>query len=56
MPLKTTTIGSFPKPLSTPVGDWFMAHKSDEEKKASKGKKFTIRNHLDLKRLRVIFG
>ena len=37
MPLKTTTIGSFPKPLSTPVGDWFMAHKSDEEKKASKG-------------------
>lgn len=37
MPLKTTTIGSFPKPKSTPVSDWFMANKSDEERKASKG-------------------
>jgi 5-methyltetrahydropteroyltriglutamate--homocysteine methyltransferase len=37
MPIKTTTIGSFPKPKSTPVGDWFMAHKSEEERKASKG-------------------
>ncbi len=37
MPLKTTTIGAFPKPESTPVSDWFMADKSDKEKKASKG-------------------
>jgi len=37
MPLKTTTIGAYPKPASTPVGDWFMADKSDAEKKASKG-------------------
>ena len=37
MPLLTTTIGSFPKPKSTPVGDWFLANKSEEEKKASKG-------------------
>ena len=37
MPLKTTTIGSYPKPKYTPVGDWFLANKSDEEKKASKG-------------------
>lgn len=37
MPLKTTTIGAFPKPDSTPVGDWFMANKTDEERKASKG-------------------
>ncbi|MBH89058.1 MAG: 5-methyltetrahydropteroyltriglutamate--homocysteine methyltransferase [Magnetovibrio sp.] len=37
MPLTTTTIGSYPKPESTPVGDWFLANKSEEEKKASKG-------------------
>ena len=37
MPLKTTTIGAFPKPKSTPVGDWFMANKSKEERKSSKG-------------------
>jgi len=37
MPLKTTTIGSFPKPAVTPVGDWFLANKSEEERKASKG-------------------
>ena len=37
MPLRTTTIGSFPKPKSTPVNDWFMANKSEEERKASKG-------------------
>ena len=37
MPLTTTTIGAFPKPKSTPVQDWFLGSKSDEEKKASKG-------------------
>ena len=37
MPLKTTTIGSYPKPACTPVGDWFMANKSEDERKASKG-------------------
>ena len=37
MTLKTTTIGSFPKPSITPVDDWFMAKKSDEERRASKG-------------------
>ena len=37
MPLKTTTIGSFPKPIATPVGDWFLANKSEVERKASKG-------------------
>ena len=37
MPLKTTTIGSYPKPACTPVGDWFIANKSKDERKASKG-------------------
>ena len=37
MPLKTTTIGSYPKPTSTPIGDWFMAEKTEEERKASSG-------------------
>ncbi|MBM08578.1 MAG: 5-methyltetrahydropteroyltriglutamate--homocysteine methyltransferase [Magnetovibrio sp.] len=37
MPLKTTTIGSYPKPTETPVDDWFMANKSDTERRKSKG-------------------
>ena len=37
MPLKTTTIGSYPKPACTPVNDWFMANKSEDDRKASKG-------------------
>ncbi len=37
MSLKTTTIGSYPKPDGTPVQDWFLAGKSEEVKKASKG-------------------
>lgn len=37
MPLKTTTIGAYPKPDCTPVGDWFLAHKSEEDRKASAG-------------------
>ena len=37
MPLLTTTIGSFPKPTGTPVGDWFLANKSEGERKDSKG-------------------
>ncbi len=37
MPLRTTTIGAYPKPTCTPVGDWFMANKSEEARKASKG-------------------
>ena len=37
MPLKTTTIGAFPKPSVTPVDDWFLAKKSEGERKASKG-------------------
>ena len=37
MPLTTTTIGAFPKPKSTPIQDWFLGTKTEEEKKASKG-------------------
>ena len=37
MPLKTTTIGSYPKPACAPINDWFLANKSDEERRASKG-------------------
>lgn len=37
MPLQTTTIGAYPKPECTPVRDWFLAHMSEEERKASRG-------------------
>ena len=37
MPLTTTTIGAFPKPEKTPIQDWFLGTKSENEKKASKG-------------------
>ena len=37
MPLKTTTIGSYPKPAGTPVEDWFMGSKSEADRQASKG-------------------
>jgi 5-methyltetrahydropteroyltriglutamate--homocysteine methyltransferase len=37
MPLKTTTIGAYPKPKNAPVRDWFLAHHSEEERKASPG-------------------
>ena len=37
MPLKTTTIGAYPKPECTPVRDWFLAHMSEDERKASPG-------------------
>lgn len=37
MPLQTTTIGAYPKPECTPVHDWFLAHLSEEERKASSG-------------------
>ena len=37
MPLQTTTIGAYPKPECTPVRDWFLAHMSEEERKASPG-------------------
>lgn len=37
MPLKTTTIGAYPKPDFTPVRDWFLAHRSEQERKASPG-------------------
>lgn len=37
MPLQTTTIGAYPKPKCTPVRDWFLAHMSEEERKASSG-------------------
>ena len=37
MPLQTTTIGAYPKPDCTPVRDWFLAHMSEEERKASSG-------------------
>ena len=37
MVLKTTTIGAYPKPACTPVGDWFMANKSEADRKDSKG-------------------
>ena len=29
MPLRTTTIGAYPKPDCTPIGDWFMANKGE---------------------------
>lgn len=37
MPLRTTTIGAYPKPACTPVKDWFLAHMSEEERKSSSG-------------------
>lgn len=37
MPLQTTTIGAYPKPECTPVRDWFLAHLTEEERKASRG-------------------
>ena len=37
MSIKTTTIGAYPKPNYTPIRDWFLQDKSDEEKKQSKG-------------------
>ena len=37
MTLTTTTIGAFPKPKETPIQDWFLSAKSEEERKASKG-------------------
>ena len=37
MPLITTTIGAYPKPKNTPINDWFLGTKSEEEKKAAKG-------------------
>ncbi|MEE2775101.1 MAG: cobalamin-independent methionine synthase II family protein [Pseudomonadota bacterium] len=37
MPVKTTTIGAYPKPDCTPVSDWFMARKSADERQKSKG-------------------
>ena len=37
MPLITTTIGAYPKPKQTPIQDWFLGTKSEEERKASKG-------------------
>lgn len=37
MALKTTTIGSYPKPACTPVRDWFLADKDEDERKSSKG-------------------
>ena len=37
MPLTTTTIGAYPKPTQTPIQDWFLGTKSEEERKASKG-------------------
>ena len=37
MPLTTTTIGAYPKPKQTPIQDWFLGTKSEEERKASKG-------------------
>ena len=37
MPLKTTTIGSYPKPVGTPIEDCFMNNKSEADRQASKG-------------------
>ena len=37
MALKTTTIGSYPKPACTPVRDWFLADKDEQERKSSAG-------------------
>ena len=37
MPLKTTTIGAYPKPACTPVEDWFMANKSEADRNESQG-------------------
>lgn len=37
MSLKTTTIGAYPKPDCTPVHDWFLAHKDEQERNASTG-------------------
>ena len=37
MPLTKTTIGAYPKPKQTPIQDWFLGTKTEEERKASKG-------------------
>ena len=34
---KTTTIGAFPKPSCTPIGDWFPDVEDQEAKGADKG-------------------
>ena len=39
MPLITTTIGAYPKPKNTPINDWFLGTKSEEEKKLGIKKK-----------------
>ena len=37
MKIKTTTIGAYPKPSCTPIGDWFPDADDEEAKGADKG-------------------
>ena len=37
MKIKTTTIGAYPKPACTPIGDWFPDADDEEAKGADKG-------------------
>ena len=37
MKIKTTTIGAYPKPSCTPIGDWFPDTEDQEAKGADKG-------------------
>ena len=37
MKIKTTTIGAYPKPSCTPIGDWFPDAEDQEAKGADKG-------------------
>ena len=37
MKIKTTTIGAYPKPSCTPIGDWFPGADDEEAKGADKG-------------------
>ena len=37
MKIKTTTIGAYPKPSCTPIGDWFPDTEDEDARGADKG-------------------
>ena len=37
MKIKTTTIGAYPKPACTPIGDWFPDTEDEDARGADKG-------------------
>ena len=38
MKIKTTTIGAYPKPACTPIGDWFPDTEDEDARGAAKGR------------------